>query len=57
MKAPPTKLCEHPECDRSFTKPSNTPWGRWAKRRFCSHRCWWMARPNWNRYADREVAS
>lgn len=44
-----TKLCE--SCGDIFTKPSNQPWGRWRKRRFCSHECWWMTRPNWNRYA------
>ena len=44
-----TKLCEH--CGDAYAKPSNQPWGRWHKRRFCSHECWWKARPNWNRYA------
>ena len=44
-----TKICE--ACGDIFAKPSNQPWGRWRKRRFCSRECWWMTRPNWNRYA------
>ena len=44
-----SKQCEH--CNETFEKPFNEPWGRWDKRRFCSHQCWWSSRPNWNRYA------
>lgn len=45
-----SKPCEF--CGGIFTKKDNQPWGRWHKARFCSRRCWWDARPNWNRYAE-----
>ncbi len=47
-----TRLCE--SCGEVFAKPSNQPWNRWHKRRFCSKECWWKTRPNWNRYAERQ---
>lgn len=50
-----TKKCE--TCGEYFAKPATTSLVRWKRRRFCAHRCWWLARPNWNRYAGREVSS
>ena len=49
------KHCE--VCKAVYTKAYNEPWGRWEKRRFCSHSCWWESRPNWNRYAKPETVS
>ena len=44
-----TKLCE--SCGDAYAKAGNEQWSRWERRRFCSLRCWWNVRPNWNAHA------
>ena len=44
-----TKLCE--SCGDAYAKAGNEQWSRWEKRRFCSLRCWWDVRPNWNAHS------